>query len=231
VSENVPDDPGADASFWESTEAVERFAARDSDLRLAALLDECPDVRSFRVLDLGCAAGRNEVLLADRGFDFRAIDSSRAMVDRTRLRVASILGRAEAERRVGVGLMEHLEFPDGYFDLVVALGVLHQAGTAEGWKRAASEVSRVLVMGGLLLVASRSPRSRPEGRSLLEVPGEDAVFVGSHTGHHYLLEAAAHDAALSAYGLIPEVPTQEVRVETERGERVTINGLYRRVKI
>jgi hypothetical protein len=50
------------------------------------------------------------------------------MVAETRRRVAEILGEREAEARVRLGRMDDLaEFDDGTFDLVVSLGVLHNA--------------------------------------------------------------------------------------------------------
>ncbi|MCK5448654.1 MAG: class I SAM-dependent methyltransferase, partial [Gemmatimonadetes bacterium] len=111
-----------DTPFWESPEAVERFANRDPDVRLLGLLDEYLQPGQVRILDLGCAAGRNTVVLAERGFDVLAVDSSVAMVERTRQRVGVILGGLEAERRVLVGSMDDLGFlADASVDLVVAL--------------------------------------------------------------------------------------------------------------
>src|SRR5215831_233174 len=94
------------ASFWESPESVERFAARQPDVRLGELIREYSNPSKVRVLDLGCAAGRNAFLLAERGFDVEAVDGSAAMVAKTRERLTPILGAAEAQRRVRVGRME-----------------------------------------------------------------------------------------------------------------------------
>lgn len=217
-------------SFWETAEAVERFTDRQPDARLLELLSAYSDPGRVRVLDIGCAAGRNTVILAERGFDVFAIDSSAAMTARTRERVARILGPAEAERRVLLGQMDDLRtFEDGSVDLVVALGVLHQAASAGQWTGSIAEIRRTLVAGGLLLVAAWSPRSRPHGEAVRRVPGAVNLYTGFHSGTHYLVEAPALDAALAAAGLVVAEPTREVRVETEDGWRVTINGLYRRI--
>jgi hypothetical protein len=37
------------------------------------------------------------------------------------------------------------------------------------------------------------------------------------------------DGALESVGLLPVVPTEEVRVDTEKGWRITINGSYRKM--
>lgn len=216
-------------SFWDAPETVERFAARDPDRRLGELLDSFTSPSETRVLDIGCAGGRNTVTLAELGFDVVAVDSSAAMVARTRDRVAAFLGAEEAERRVRVGRMEDLSFlPTGSFDLVVALGVFHQARCRAQWNGALRETARVAREGARVLVAVWSPRSRPEGVPLVPVSGESDVFVGFRSGRHYLLGAEDLDSAMGRVGLYPHVRTEEVEVPTDAGMRVTVNGLYRK---
>jgi SAM-dependent methyltransferase len=221
---------GAD-SFWETAEAVERFTGKQPDVRLLELLQGYPEPGNVLVLDVGCAAGRNTLILAERGFDVFAIDSSIPMVGRTRERVARVLGPEEAERRVTPGRMEDLRrFEDASVQMLVALGVLHQATSETQWNGAIGEMSRCVAPGGVLLVAAWSPRSRPHGESIRRVPGGRHLYEGFHTGTHYLVEAPELDSSLAAAGFTPAVPTEEVRVETENGWRVTINALYRRVQ-
>lgn len=217
--------------FWESAEAVERFTGKEPDVRLQELLGDFTDPGQVRVLDVGCAAGRNTVLLAERGFDVFAIDGSEAMVARTRERVAGVLGREESERRVQLGRMEDLSsFADASVHVLVALGVLHQAATESQWTGAIKEMNRCVAPGGRLLVAVWSPRSRPHGESVRLVTGEKHVYEGFHSGTHYLVEAPVLDSALASVGFVPVVPTREVVVENEKGWRVTINALYRRTQ-
>lgn len=221
--------PASD-SFWESAEAVERFTAREPDVRLLELLNRYPEPGEVRVLDIGCAAGRNTLILAERGFDVFAIDSSAAMVGRTRERVGRILGPVEAERRVLLGQMDDLRaFSDASVDLAVALGVLHQAASENQWLGSIAEIGRILAPGGFLLVAAWSPRSRPHGETVKKMAGTDHLYTGFHSGIHYLVEAPGLDAALASAGLMAADPTREVRVDTVDGWRITINGLYRRV--
>jgi SAM-dependent methyltransferase len=152
-------DPSRDDEFWEDPERVERFASRDPDQWLVELVQRYPDPTSTVVLDLGCAGGRNTELLARRGFQVHAVDAARAMVQRTRQRLARVVGADIARERVVRGRMDDLRaHADDVFDLIVALGVHHSARTRAEWERAMDELARVLKPGGLLLSAARGFR-------------------------------------------------------------------------
>jgi SAM-dependent methyltransferase len=218
-----------DSDFWEAEDRVERFAAREPDRRLLALIEQFSDPSIVRVLDIGCAGGRNTELLAARGCDVFAIDRSLAMVRRTRDRVASILGNTEATRRVQNGCMEDLSrFASGDFHLVVALGVFHSAATSEQWTSSLDEAVRVLTADGLLLVSVFSPRSDLTGDGITPTPGERHLYDGLTTERHYLVEADILDSEMIKRGLSPAEPTDTVFVPLDKGRRVTVNGLYRK---
>ncbi|MGD2216581.1 MAG: class I SAM-dependent methyltransferase [Gemmatimonadales bacterium] len=216
-------------SFWEDPDRVEEFADREPDRRLLELLDRFEEPGATRVLDLGCAGGRNTVVLAERGFDVQAIDSSSSMVRKTRERVATVLGAGEAERRVRVGRMEDLgEFASGSFHLVVALGVYHNAVSDEIWELALSETARVLIPDGLLLVANFTPGFEPHGEALRRVSGTRYGYEGFEAGPLYLLDADELDAEIARHGLAPVVHSETVETPTDSGRRVTVNALYRK---
>lgn len=213
--------------FWERPEVVEQFASRAPDHRLVRLVEEYARPEAIRVLDLGCAGGRNAVLLAERGFDVWAVDASAAMVERTRERVTSILGRDRARERVRVGRMDDLSFfADESFDLVVALGVYHSAESMAEWERAVAETARVLKPRGRVLVNHFTPEVDLTGEGVRPVVGEPGVYEGLADGRGVLLEADALDAAMARHGLLPVVRSETVRVATERGRRVSVNALY-----
>ena len=218
----------SDDDFWEDPERVERFAGREADHRLTALVDEYDDPGSVRVLDLGCAGGRNTAFLADHGFDVQALDAARAMVEHTRERLAQRVGREEAERRVVRGRMDDLSrWPDGHFDLVVALGVHHSAASWEEWQRAADETARVVAPGGRLLFNQFTPGVDLTGDGVTPVPGEPHVYDGFPAGRAVLLEADELDREWAERGLEPEVESETKRVELEDGtRRVSVNALY-----
>jgi SAM-dependent methyltransferase len=213
--------------FWNRPEQVERFAGREPDVRLVPLTAGYRDPAATRVLDLGCAAGRNTVFLAERGFDVWALDASPAMAERTRQRLGEILGPTEADRRVRVGRMDDLTaYGDGRFDLIVALGILHNAGSVAEWDRTLSEVRRVLRSKGRLLVASFAPGTDLTGEGVRRTEAAEHVYEMGGVGRLYLLDAAGLDEAMAGVDLRPETPTETVIVDMDPGRRVVVNALY-----
>jgi SAM-dependent methyltransferase len=212
--------------FWERADVVGRFAAREPDLRLAALAATFATPARTRTLDLGCAAGRNTLFLAARGFQVLAVDASEAMVRETRERLAA--SRLDGPGvQVRVGRMERLDgIEDGSVDLVIALGVYHQARDRAAWEGALSATRRVMARGGLLLVASHAPGTRYEGDDARPVPGEPHVYEGYSSGRVFLVDAPELDREMAGHGFHPLLPTRTSVVEDDSSRRVTANGLY-----
>jgi SAM-dependent methyltransferase len=221
----------ATARYWSEPDRVEEFAQRDPDLRLVALMERARTLQVTRVLDLGCAAGRNTVPLASKGFDVWALDLARGMVARTRARLAALIGEDEASRRVVEGRMDDLgRFADGFFDLVVALGVYHMAKDEAELRRALAETGRVLRPGGLVLSAMFAPGVAFENRRLERVPGAANVFRDGEGDTVCLLDPPAFDAEMAAHGFEPVEPTVEVRRLHKTAVRVVTNGLHRKAE-
>ncbi len=231
---------------WDDPDTVAFFRDRPPDHRLVALVEAGALPCGARVLDLGCAGGRNADYLTALDVDVLAVDASTAMVEATRARLARTVGPADAERRVRHDRVDALgDLPDAAFDLVLALGVLQHAGSEGAFDVAVATIARVLRPGGAVLVAHFAPSSRPGGRRLAPVPGTTHTFVGWSGGEDaspmVLHEPDALDAAFAAHGLEPAEPT--VRVERRTGPddrgagsdphpawgvRVTVNAHYRR---
>lgn len=215
--------------FWEDPSRVESFATRDADLRLLDMLDRTDDLRELRVLDLGCAGGRNTVVLAERGCDVWALDGSAAMVAKTRERVAQILGDSEAQNRVMKGSMDNLSmFGDGTFDLVVALGIYQSATSVSEWDCALAETSRVLVPGGEVLVAVFDPGSDLTGEGVTPVPGEPNLYTGLPSGRGLLVDSETLELEMSKVGLETSAPSRTVATQMKNGHRVVVNAQFRK---
>lgn len=214
-------------SFWEEAEQVEEFAARDVDHRVAAIFRDIASPGAIRVLDLGCAGGRNAVFLASAGFDLEAADASRAMVRHTRARLESILGAEQAASRVHEARMDDLTcFGDARFDWVLALGVLFLAKREEELDAAIGNIRRVLRLGGRVLVANFGPGFGPIDAPLERVGASDHIYSHPRLGRVCLLSAVDLDQRFGRFGFRPEIPTETVVREADGVRRVTINARY-----
>ena len=140
----------SEASFWRAIYArKDVYAVIYQDRQAVVLLqvDRLALPTGARILDVGCGAGLTSVSLARRGFVVDAVDVASAMLDQTG-RLAKDCGVAK-NVRTSKGDVRHLPFPDGTFNLVVALGVLPWIKPFEVPIR---EMARVLRGGGYLII-------------------------------------------------------------------------------
>ena len=133
-----------------------------------------------RVLDVGCGSGRHTVLLARLGLAVVGGDLAPVALTETALWLA------REGLQAGLALLEmtELPFPDGAFDAVLSVNVLHPANPAQA-RAAVGEVWRVLRPGGLFLAVladagdCRCLLERPVALSLHQ-PGCPHPAVGGH---------------------------------------------------
>lgn len=122
-----------------STSAAHSFVVRRA--RVYELLAGRP---GGVLLDVGCGPGVTVADLTAKGFEFHGVDIAPVMI-------------AECERRYGhlpsahfsVGVIERLNFPDAFFDVVVAMGVVEYVDDDDV---AIKEMARVLKPGGSIIV-------------------------------------------------------------------------------
>ncbi|GAA3825417.1 class I SAM-dependent methyltransferase [Amycolatopsis tucumanensis] len=134
------------AAAYESGRATRYFQSR------LHLVDEALRPASGALLDVGCGPGMLVRHLLDTrpaGFRITACDRSAAMIEA----VAERAGADDVE--LAVARIEDMPFPDGAFDVVVAMGVLEYARARDGVR----ELARVLRPGGLAVVTMLNPLS------------------------------------------------------------------------
>ena len=216
---------------WEHPDTVAFFRERDPDVRLTEIVDSGAVRPPTPVLDLGCAAGRNAVYLAERGFPGVALDASAAMAAATRERLDPFSASAPwtvLHRR----MTELDDLADASFGLVLALGVLQNAPDDASFARALDHLVRLARPGARLLIQNFGPDSLPHGEPLHRVPGSRHAWSGfdpEDASHAYTLpEPDALDAMLTARGCALVAPTRVVWKEMKGGKRTTIIGDYRK---
>jgi ubiquinone/menaquinone biosynthesis C-methylase UbiE len=126
----------SDAAIWNA------YYERPAILALAG------DVTGRRILDAGCGSGPLFAALRDRGAIVTGFDKSAGMLGQARRRLGD-----DADLQVA-DLNCPLPFRDAAFDDVIASLVLHYL---EDWGPALTELRRVLVPGGRLIVAVDHP--------------------------------------------------------------------------
>ena len=209
--------------IWNSPERVRQFSEMAPDVHLAALLERYDDCGELRALDVGCAGGRNTEILAGAGCDFYAVDMAHAMVAATRERLRPFMSGEEFARRVSVGNMLRLPFEDAWFDLLIAIGVFHQAETDEELRRALQEARRVLRRRGRMLAAIFSTEMlSPEARRM---PGQRFIYRdGERIRCRVSLEEWA--AICAGAGFAPEGEIEVRRSQDPDHMRVSFVGIF-----
>lgn len=214
---------------WEHPDTVAFFRGRDPDQRLQELVESAAIAPTARVLDLGCAAGRNAAYLAQRGHSGVAIDGSAAMVAATRERLDA-LGAHTSWRTLRRPLDALDDLEGASFDLLLALGILQNAPSDEVFARALDQLARLAAPGARLLLQNFGPDSQPHGRALERVPASAHGWRGflpeDPMAVYTLPDADALDAMVCERGFRAARPTRVVWKQTHAGRRCTIIGEY-----
>src|SRR5712691_6605241 len=140
------------SSYWKdiyASSGVQGEIYRDRQAAVLAWIDSLALAPGSKVLEIGCGAGFMAVALAERGFHVHAIDSTEAMVELARQHAAES-GKA-ALISLDVGDVYALAFEDGFFDLVIAIGVIPWLERVE-W--AIQEMARVSRPGGHVILTA-----------------------------------------------------------------------------
>jgi SAM-dependent methyltransferase len=139
------------ASYWadiyERDSDVDAAIYRQRLSTVLGLVERIALPEQSRVLEIGSGAGYATLALARAGHAVDAIDAIDTMVEATRDRAAQAGLAARVNCRLGD--IHALDFPDGAFGLVVAIGVLPWLPSIE---RPLREIGRVLRPDGYALV-------------------------------------------------------------------------------
>jgi len=127
----------------------------------------------MRVLDAGCGAGRNLIVLLREGVDVWATDRDAAAVQAVRVLAAALAPHLPADH-FRVEPVEAPTVPSGVFDVVISNAVLHFSDNDAHFDAMVNAMWRLLAPGGMLFARLASSigmadRMQPlgHGRALL----------------------------------------------------------------
>lgn len=148
---------------------------------------ELVDGTGGRALDVGCGPGIMVPELINRGFEFWGVDASPKMIEECYCRFGQLEGA-----HFSVGDAIALDFPPGFFDLVICMGVIERI---ERYEQAIREMHRVLRKGGTCIITFPNLHSPNEAwRKFAYNPAVDLLKrVYSH------LAGESQPAALSSF--------------------------------
>lgn len=128
---------------------------------------------SARILDLGCGEGRRMERLEKLGFELYGCDVDPDRIEAARRRLGERWDPDRAHRRLVTANATSLDFPENFFDWVVAHRVYHRATGREVVAEMVAETRRVLKDGGWVhcVVPARAEDEEPDQVR----PGDDLV--------------------------------------------------------
>lgn len=178
-------------AVWEKRMASPDFQLMEPDAHLATFI-HAPQSPVYKALDVGCGWGRHLVHLAQLGWRVTGIDWSSTAVINSRM----TLNETSLKGQVIRGDVRRMPFSDVEFQLVVAIDVL-QHGRLVDFRRAMTEIKRVVRINSLVIISVPSVRNCP-----LHFPGtwiEDNTMimnVGIEAGipHHFFTEQEIRSA-------------------------------------
>ncbi len=211
-------------SIWETEEMVDRFRNKDPDKDLLTALESGPTPGDACALDLGCAAGRNSIVLAEARFKTFAVDSSASMLRAVYEKMKKTKNSRFWKLFPCRADMLQLPFRNAVFDITVAYGILHQADSTRELIRSFNEIVRVMKPRGRLLFSCFSTGMLPEGST--PVPDEKYIYLTPSKREVCRLSKNELAALCCHFGLEPLQEIELRRKTTEQRFRESLFGYF-----
>jgi SAM-dependent methyltransferase len=142
-----------------------------------------------RILEAGCGLGRWVIYYRRKGYDIIGIDLAKAAIERTKMHDPSV--------PISIGNILKADYPDGYFDAVISLGVVEHF--EDGPTEALKEAHRLLGKDGLLFISV--PSQNAFRKLLINHLKRLKMFIQERRGHPYAFEEYRYTRAQMEYFL------------------------------
>lgn len=128
-----------DNAFWNKVETRNQFQNRSVSKYITDEIDELDS--NLKVIDIGCGGGRYSKYAKQRGMFVVAVDKY------------SNMATSLSEDNISFiqGCIDNLPIQDNMFDVVLSIGVIHNAVTLEEYEKAISEMYRILKRNGQII--------------------------------------------------------------------------------
>ncbi len=195
-------------SIWRDARG-ERSYWQEPEERVVKLAEELRKEGRRWVYDVGCGVGRHTVFMARQGFDVYGSDLSPEALRRCR----EWLEREGLKAALTLNDMEHVPYPNGFFDAVIAYHTIYHAA----WDKLAGVVDALrnsLAPGGRLLASFRSTRDSAWGEGIELEPNTFRGTSGEEESvvHHFCDERELEELMKG----FAEVKRELVERESER---------------
>ena len=120
------------------------------DQLLKGRFDDCKTV-----LDAGCGFGRNLYYFLRNGYRVFGIDQNPEAIVEVQM-LSQRLSPENSSNDFSVGLLEQMNFPNNFFDVVICSAVLHFAANTKHFFAMIAELVRLLKPGGNLFIRMTS---------------------------------------------------------------------------
>ena len=193
------------------------FAGRKVEVLEKILLPEVGPLGGLSVLDVGCGTGTTDRFFWPRVGSLHGVDVSEEMLTKARINVPG------AEYRWYDG--EKLPFPDGSFDVVMTICVLHHVPISKRFKFV-SEMTRVTRSEGVVAIFEHNPVNPLTRRAVNSCDfDKDAILLSSGESLALLKDAAETEPRVRHYLFTP-FGGSIGRILDHRLNRLPLGGQY-----
>jgi len=212
------------SKFWNRKKRINNFANEKPSEHLVKFFSKISNLKSKKILDIGCGAGRNTEMLSGFGSDVYACDTHKAMVEFTKKRVAKF-GK-DKTKKIIIASMSSLPYRDRTFDFVVSNGVFHNACSFEELLIAVRESARVLKKHGKLALNIFS--SKVIDSKIKKLKTKKFAYVTSSGLPMILVSKKDLIRILNKNNLYQVGPITETRTILDVGVRCVLKGFFKK---